>query len=55
MEFKEKTVDSLGPAVGSKPVINFRFVAHNFSFVPALRIRICMDPLYLSCWIRIYV
>jgi hypothetical protein len=45
MEFKEKTVDSLGPAVGSKPVINFRFVADNFSFVPGLRIRICIDPL----------
>jgi hypothetical protein len=42
MEFKEKTVDSLGPAVGSKPVINFRFVADNFSFVPGLRIRIWM-------------
>jgi hypothetical protein len=37
MEFKEKTVDSLGPAVGSKPVINFRFVAvaDNLSFVPS--------------------
>ncbi len=55
MEFKEKTVDSLGPAVGSKPIINFRFVADNFSFVPGLRIRICMETLYLSCWIRIYV
>jgi hypothetical protein len=55
MEFKEKTVDSLGPAVGSKPVINFRFVDDNFSFVPGLRIRICMEALYLSCWIRIYM